>query len=437
MLNNKKNTFEQHDNESGSYYFHSILKPDLFSHLQENLNADICIIGGGLTGVTSALNLAKYGYNVVLIEARKLGWGASGRNGGQLSFGLRRDQIYIEKLLGVNHAKELWNLGLEAVQDVKDYISTYKIDCGIQQGVMHAGYYKRDYINFLNEIEHLQKNYDFDNFKYFDAKEIQEQINSKKYYSGLLNKSAYHLNPLKLLYGLVKELVNLKVMIFENSPVEKIEENHGGVNIITKHNKINAKFAVVGCNGYLDNLLGKIRNKFMPINNYIIATEPLGVKKAKELIHNNYAVCDTRFIIDYYRFSEDWRMLFGGSETYTSNFVKNPKKIVSNRMYKIFPDLKNYIIDFYWGGSLAITVNRLPHFGTIMNGKVLYAQGYSGHGLGLSTLAGKLIAEKISGFSDRFNFFERISHMSIPGGDFLRRPIYASAIGYYKFRDFF
>ena len=133
-------------------YFHSILKPDLFSHLQENLYVDICIIGGGLTGVTSALNLAKNGYKVALLEARKIGWGASGRNGGQLSLGMRREQIYIEKLLGVNHAKELWNLGLEAVQDVKDYISTYKIDCGIKQGVMHAGYYKRDYIDFLNEI---------------------------------------------------------------------------------------------------------------------------------------------------------------------------------------------------------------------------------------------------------------------------------------------
>ena len=437
MLNNKKNTFEQHDNESGSYYFHSILKPDLFSHLQENLNADICIIGGGLTGVTSALYLAKNGYKVVLLEARKVGWGASGRNGGQLSFGLRREQIYIEKLLGVNHAKELWNLGLEAVQDVKDYISTYKIDCGIQQGVMQAGYYKKDYVNFHNEIEHLQKYYDFDNFKYFDEKEIQEQINSKKYYSGLLNKSAYHLNPLKLLYGLVRELINLKVMIFENSPVEKIEENHGGVNIFTKHNIINANFAVVGCNGYLDNLLGKVRNKYMPINNYIIATEPIGEENARKFIRNNYAVCDTRFIIDYYRFSEDWRMLFGGGETFTSNFLREAKYFVSKRMYKVFPDLKKYKIDFSWGGTLAITINRLPNFGTLMNDKVLYAQGYSGHGLALSTLAGKLIAEKISGTSNRFNFFQSISHFTIPGGNLLRRPIYASAVAYYKFRDLY
>ena len=437
MLNNKKNTFEQHDNESGSYYLHSILKPNLFSHLQENLKVDVCIIGGGLTGVTSALNLAKSGYDVALLEARKLGWGASGRNGGQLSFGLRREQNYIEKLLGMNHAKELWNLGLEAVKDVKDYISTYKIDCGIQQGVVHAGYYKKDYIDFHNEIEHLQKYYDFDNFEYFDEKEIQEQINSKKYYSGLLNKSAYHLNPLKFLNGIIKELINLNVKIFEYSPSIKIEESKSGVKVFTKHNIINAKYAVVGCNGYLDNLLGKIRNKYMPINNYIVATEPIGKENAKKFIRNNYAVCDTRFIIDYYRFSEDWRMLFGGGETFTSNFLQDARYFVLNRMYKVFPDLKKYKIDFSWGGTLAITINRLPNFGTLMNDKVLYAQGYSGHGLALSTLAGKLIAEKISGSSNRFDFFQSINHITIPGGNFLRRPIYAAAVAYYKFRDSF
>jgi len=227
------------------------------------------------------------------------------------------------------------------------------------------------------------------------------------------------------------------VMIFENSPVEKIEENQGGVNIFTKHNKINAKFAVVGCNGYLDNLLGKVRNKYMPINNYIVATEPIGKENAKSFIRNNYAVCDTRFIIDYYRFSEDWRMLFGGGETFTANFLRDAKNSVKKRMYKIFPDLKKYKIDFSWGGTLAITINRLPNFGTLMNEKVLYAQGYSGHGLALSALAGKLISEKISGTSNRFNFFQSISHFTIPGGNLLRRPIYASAVAYYKFRDLF
>ena len=176
----------------------------------------------------------------------------------------------------------------------------------------------------------------------------------------------------------------------------------------------------------------------MPINNYIIATEPLGEKKAREIIKNNYAVCDTRFMLDYYRFSEDWRMIFGGGETVTSKFVKDSEalKFVRKRMLKVFPELEKYKIDYSWGGSLAITVNRLPHFGSLMNNKLLYAFGYSGHGLALSVLAGKLIAEKINGKEDRFNFFADINHMSIPFGNILRRPIYSAAVLYYRFRDY-
>ena len=173
----------------------------------------------------------------------------------------------------------------------------------------------------------------------------------------------------------------------------------------------------------------------MPINNYIIATEPLGKKKAKEIIKNNYAVSDTRFIIDYYRFSEDWRMIFGGGETYTASFNHDSKNFVQQRMYKVFPALKKYKIEYSWGGTLAITVNRLPNFGSMMNKKLIYAFGYSGHGLALSVLAGKLISEKIIGNGDKFNFFEKIKHISIPGGGLFRRPIYSSAIFYYKMRD--
>jgi len=435
MFHNKKKTFEQHDNESISFYRQSVDDLNILNKLENNLDVDVCVIGGGITGVTSAFHLVNRGHRVVLLEARNIGSGASGRNGGQLSIGLRKSQQYLENKLGKNHAKELWTLGLEGVEEVKNFISKYKIHCAFENGVMQAGYYSKDFISFLKDIEHMERFYNFNNYEYFDLNQIQDQINSKKYYSGLLNKSAYHLNPLKYLYGITKVILNMKVHIYENCPVETIEETNNGVKVKTKQCTVKAKYAVVGCNGYLDNLLGRVRHKFMPINNYIIATEPLGEKKAREFIRNNYAVCDTRFIIDYYRFSEDWRMLFGGGETFTSTFDKNPKEIVSNRMYKVFPGLKNYKIDFSWGGSLAITVNRLPHFGTTMNGKVLYAHGYSGHGLGLSTLAGKLIAEKISGFADRFNFFESINHITIPGGDFFRRIFYASAIGYYKFRD--
>jgi len=437
MSINKKNTFEQHDNEKESFYHNSISFPNLSSNLDNNFEVDVCVIGGGLTGISSALNLANKGYSVILLEARKIGWGASGRNGGQLGIGMRKNQFFLEKKLGINHAKQLWKLGLEAVEEAKDCIKKYKIDCALKKGVLTAGYYKKNKKELLEEMDYIQKNYDFDKYEFLNSKKIKEEINSKKYYSGLLNKGSYHLNPLKFLLGLTNQLINLNVNIIENTPVTSIAETTDGVKIITKKNIVKAKYVVVGCNGYLDKLLGKIRNKFMPINNYMIATEPLGEDKARRLIKNNYAVCDTRFIIDYYRFSEDWRMIFGGGETYTSSFKHNSKNFVKERMYKVFPELKKFNIEYSWGGTLAITVNRLPNFGTMMNGKVIYAHGYSGHGLALSTLAGKIIAEKISGFPDRFNFFESIKHISIPGGDFFRRPIYSAAIAYYKMRDIF
>ena len=250
-----------------------------------------------------------------------------------------------------------------------------------------------------------------------------------------MNNFSYHINPLKFLIGLAQLLIKYKVKVYENTPVTNIVEAGDNVKIYNNKKIIKANKAVVGCNGYLDKLLGKINNNFIPINNYMIATEPLGEKTARDIIKNNYAICDTRFIIDYYRFSEDWRMIFGGGETYSSKFLNNSKNFVLNRMYKVFPMLKGYKIEYSWGGTLAITVNRLPDFGTLMNNKLLYAQGYSGHGLSLSTFAGKLIAEKIEGFNERFDLFSKIKHLSIPGGSLVRRPIYSTAIFYYKLRD--
>ena len=283
----------------------------------------------------------------------------------------------------------------------------------------------------------MHKYYNFDGYKFLDKQTINEEINTDIYNSGLLNNYNYHLNPLKLLLGLANELVKLKVKIYENTPVTEILNDRNGIKIYSESKIIKAKKVIVGCNGYLDKLLGNIKNKFIPINNYMIATEPLGEKKAREIIKNNYAVSDTRFIIDYYRFSEDWRLLFGGGETFTSRFIHNSKNFVQQRMYKVFPMLNKYRIDYSWGGTLAITVNRLPSFGTLMDEKVIYAHAYSGHGLALSVLAGKLIGEKISGKSERFNFFNKIKHFSIPGSNIMRRPIYTSAITFYKIKDFF
>ena len=433
---NKNQTYEQHDNEKISFYRSSVEDLNSQDQLTSDIDVDICVIGGGLTGISSAINLSKKGYSVILCEARKIGWGASGRNGGQLGIGMRKDQFTIEKKLGLRHAKELWSLGLEAVEDVKNLIKENEIDCHLVNGVMSTACFEKDIDEYKFEIEHMAKNYDFEGYQFFNKEKIREEINSKMYLAGLLNSGSYHLNPLKLTLGLAKVAQKNKVKIFENTPIEKIREEGDRVQVMSKKGLIRANQVVVACNGYLDSILGSKKNKFMPINNYVVATEPLGEKRAREIIKNNYAVCDTRFIIDYYRFSEDWRMIFGGGETFTSNFVKNATAFVSKRMIKVFPQLQNVKIDYSWGGTLAITVNRLPHFGTLMNNKVSYAFGYSGHGLALSVLAGKLIGENIHGDHERFKFFSDINHMSIPLGSIFRRPIYSSAILYYKIRDY-
>ena len=435
QLFNKKKTYEQHDNEKGSYYKNSIKPYNSDDFLETNLEVDICIVGGGLTGISSALFLANKGYSVAVCESRLIGWGASGRNGGQLGNGMRKDQFFLEQKFGLEIAKEFWNMGLEAVQYAKNLIETYKIDCNLQNGIISAGCFKKDFKYFEEEKNHLEKYYNYKNLKLLDKTQIKDEINSNLYESGLINYGSYHINPLKFLIGLANQLKFKNVKVFENTPITKIKDHGDYIYIYSNQKKIKSKKIVVGCNGYLDKLLSNIRNKFMPINNYIIATEPLGEKKARELIRYNHAVCDTRFIIDYYRFSEDWRLIFGGGETYSALFMKDSENFVKKRMNKVFPTLKNCKIDFSWGGTLAITINRLPHFGTLMNNKLIYAQGYSGHGLALSTFAGKLISEKIEGKSERFDLFSNIKHVIIPGGDFFRRPIYSSAIFYYKLRD--
>ncbi|SVB56231.1 uncharacterized protein METZ01_LOCUS209085, partial [marine metagenome] len=325
---NKKNTYEQHDNESGSFYRSSIKPYNSLDLLNEDLEVDVCVVGGGLTGVSSALNLAKKGYSVAICESRLIGWGASGRNGGQLGIGMRKDQPYIEKKLGFDHAKELWKMGLESVEEALKLISEYNISCNLQKGVISAGCFETDIKDFDNEINHLEKYYNFTNHKILTKKMIKEEINSELYFSGLINYGSYHINPLKYLLGITEELKKYNVKIFENSPVSKLIEKNDHILTYVNQNLITSNYVVVGCNGYLDKLLGNIRSKFMPINNYIIATEPLGEKKAKEIIKNNHAVCDTRFIIDYYRFSEDWRMIFGGGETYSAKFLHNSKIFV-------------------------------------------------------------------------------------------------------------
>ena len=220
MIFNKKPTYEQHDNEKGSFYKSSVEFFNYSETLENEAEVDICVIGGGITGVSSAYYLAKKGYSVSLFEARTIGWGASGRNGGQLGGGLRKEQRIIEEKLGFEHAFELWKLGLEAVDEVKKNIEKYNINCSLTKGVVSAGYYKDDKKYFLNEINHMEKKYNFSKYFFLNKSEINQEINTNQYYCGLLITNSYHLNPLKYLYGLTKEAINQNVQIYEDMPVE-------------------------------------------------------------------------------------------------------------------------------------------------------------------------------------------------------------------------
>jgi gamma-glutamylputrescine oxidase len=437
MIFTKKRTYKQHHNEKDSFYKFSAKKFPNQNKITESFSTDICIIGAGLTGISSALHLANNGLSITILEANKVGAGASGRNGGQLGIGMRKDQFFLEKKFGFERAKFFWNIGLEAVQTVTNLIDKFEINCALTQGIMHVGNNKRDYKYFIEEMNHMEKQYDYSNYEYFDKQKIKDEVASDRYHSGILSKDSYHLNPLKLTYGLAEECIKNNIKIFENSPVNKIEDKNSEVYIHTNNNIIKSKKIIVACNGYLDDLLGSARNYFMPINNYIIATEPLGENLAKKLIKRNCGVIDSRFMIDYYRFSEDYRLLFGGPETISSKFVKDAKKFVAKRMYKVFPEIQKYKIEFSWGGTLAISINRLPIFGYSMKQKLIYSHAYSGHGLAMSVMAGKLISEKILEKSNRFDMFNQIKHLKIPGGNILRRPIYSSAIIYYRAIDFF
>ena len=437
MIFTKKITYKQHHNEKDSFYEFSAKNLPKQNKVTESFSTDICIIGAGLTGISSALHLANNGLSITILEANSVGAGASGRNGGQLGIGMRKDQFFLEKKFGYEKANFFWNIGLEAVQTVKNLIEKYKIDCALKPGIIHVGNTKKDFKYFIEEMNHMEKKYGYNNYEYFDSKKIKDEVSSDRYHSGLLSKDSCHLNPLKLTYGLAEICIKNNISIFENSPVDKIEDKKSEVFIYSNNHVVKSKKIIVACNGYLDDLLGSTRNYFMPINNYIIATEPLGKTLAKKLIRRNCGVIDSRFMIDYYRFSEDFRLLFGGPETITSKFLKNSKSFVAKRMYKVFPELQKFKIDFSWGGTLAISINRLPILGYLMNQKLIYSHAYSGHGLAMSVMAGKLIAEKILNKSNRFDMFDQIKHLKIPGGNLLRRPIYSSAIIYYRAIDFF
>ncbi|MGI9286304.1 MAG: NAD(P)/FAD-dependent oxidoreductase [Pseudomonadales bacterium] len=416
-----------------SYYSATANAHEKYPDLEGDISADVCVIGGGYTGLSAALHLAQRGYSVALLEAQRVGWGASGRNGGHVGTGQRSGQQVLEKQLGDHHARQLWDLSVEAVDLVKDLISTHNIQCDLKHGQLHVAAKRGDTEELKQEVDHLRGKYGYQQMRYVDKEEVDTMQGSKKFFGGQVDEGSAHLHPLNFLLGMAAAAKNAGVKIFEASRVTDIEKNDPAV-VSTEHGSVKAKFVVLGCNGYLGNLEAKMAHKIMPINNFVLATEPLSDDQAHELIRDDVAVSDTFFVINYWKLSADNRLLFGGGENYTSSFPSDLKTFVRKYMLRVYPQLENTRIDYAWGGTLAITLKRMPHFGRLAP-NVFYAQGYSGHGVPTATMAGKLMAEAVSGTAERFDVMASVPTYSFPGGTLLRWPGLVAGMLYYSLRD--
>ncbi len=416
-----------------SYYTASANKLNRFSTLKGQLTCDVCVVGGGYTGLSTALHLAKNGYDVILLEAQRVGFGASGRNGGQVGSGQRVEQVDLEKMVGKTHARQLWDLGEESKSTVRELIAEHKIDCAYKPGVMHTELRANQMHHTADYVEKISTEYGYDQVELLDREAVCEALGTKAYVGGSMDWGAGHLHPLNFALGLANACAKAGVRLYEGSLVQNIERGDPA-KIITEHGGVTANFVALGANGYLGNLEPKIANKVMPINNFIIATEPLGKEQALELIRDDVAVADSKFVVNYFRLSEDHRLLFGGGESYGYKF---PTDIVAKArapMLEIYPQLANTKIDFAWGGTLAITMNRMPDF-TKLSPNILSASGYSGHGVAMAVLAGKIMAEAISGTAEKFDIMAKVPGASFPGGTMMRLPLLALAMSWFSFRD--
>ncbi len=416
-----------------SWYAASAPAIDEFPPLQGELEADVCIVGGGFTGLSSAIHLRDKGYSVVVLEAQRVAWGASGRNGGHCSTGQRADQESLEQRVGREQARRLWDLGLEAVGTVTGLIDRFNIDCELKSGDLHVAS-KRSHVDGLKAYaDKLREDYDYHEARFVEREELEQMTSSRRFHAGMSDGGGRHLHPLKYALGLARAARDLGAAIHEDSRVTGYHEGEQVV-VRTDQGSVKARFMILACNGYLEHLSRPLAGKIMPINNFVLATEPLGEERARSLIRDDCAMSDSLFVINYWKLTQDWRLLFGGGESYSRRFPSDIQGLVRNCMLGVYPELGDVKIDYAWGGTLAITMSRMPHFGRL-SGNVFFAHGYSGHGITIASLAGKLMAEAISGTAERFDVMASVPAPTFPGGTLLRWPGLVLAMGWHAMLD--
>ena len=415
-----------------SWYDATTEKLPVQAGLTGDVRADVVVIGGGFTGLTAALHLAGQGVDVRVVEAHRLGFGASGRNGGQVGSGQRLEQHVLEKQYGRDMARQLWDLAEAAKAEVARLIKVHRIDCNYRGGIAHACWRAREVPAHLRYVETLARDYGYDRIKTLGRAALADVLGTEVYHGGTLDMGAGHLHPLRYVLGLGRAALDAGAVIYENTMVVRVEEGARPV-IHTDKGRIVAEQVIFACNGYLGRLNRQVSRRVMPLNNFIVATAPLdGVSPT--ILKRDIAVADSRFVLNYFRRSHDNRLLFGGGESMRFRFPADIRAVVAPRLFAIYPQLKGIDLDYAWGGVLAITLNRMPCF-MRLGKNMVSASGYSGHGVALATLAGRLLAEATMGVVGGFEVMEKIKKPPFPGGDLLRHPLLVLGMNWYMLRD--
>ncbi|MBI2719659.1 MAG: FAD-binding oxidoreductase [Rhizobiales bacterium] len=417
--------------DAPSYYTATATPSPRHPGLAGEASADVCVIGAGYTGLSAALELAEAGYRVVVLEQETVGYGASGRNGGQVCTGFSSGQGKIEAQLGRDDARRCFALAEESKTLLKQRLVRHSIDCDLAWGYLHTIVKPHQ----MDELKAWKDEYDelgYDGTTILGKAELEEKLATRIYHGALRDPGAGHFHPLNYCLGLARAAVAAGAIIHEQSRALSVEMGPPAV-VRTGAGSITAKFLVIAGNAYLGRTVPKLAGRVMPVASYIIATEPFGENRARALIRDGEAVANTKFIVDYYRLTKDTRLLFGGRASYSTLEPPSLATYMRPRMTAVFPQLRDVKIDYAWGGYIAITSNRIPDMGRLAP-HVYYAHGYSGQGVALAGLYGKLMAEAVRGVAERFDLLAKIRHLPFPGGP-LRTPVLVAAMLYYRLRD--
>ncbi|MCL4187949.1 MAG: FAD-binding oxidoreductase [Rhodobacteraceae bacterium] len=415
-----------------SWYAATAAPPAPYPRLEGTARADVAVVGGGYTGLSAALHAARAGLSVTLVEARRIGWGASGRNGGQVGTGQRLGQERLERLVGAADARRLWDLAEEAKALVRGLIAAHDIAADWRDGVAHAAWTAAGARRLAAEARHLADRYGYGAIETPEPDAFAALVRSPAYRGGTIDRGAGHIHPLRFALGLARAAEAAGARLHEASRATRIHPGRRPA-VETAAGRIEAGQVILAGNGYLGALCPAVAARVMPINNFIVATEPLGERLA-EVLAAPVAVADDRFVLNYFRPTPDGRLLFGGGETYGWRFPADIAGLVRRPLERVFPQLGGVRLTHAWGGTLAITMSRLPHLARPAPG-VLSAGGYSGHGVALATLAGRLLAEAAAGQAGRFDLMARLPVPAFPGGAALRHPLLVLAMSWYALRD--